>query len=416
MRVLLVNKFHYHRDGVTTHYFLLDELLRRHGHEVAYFAANHPQTVRNVWQQHFPEYVDLNALYTLSGKLRVFGRMLYNRQARACLRKLLYGFHPDIAHLHNIYYHLTPSIIDALTHAGVPIVMTLHDYQLISPNYTLFLNGTVWERTRPHRYWRCLTERAVKHSYLKSFAAMCESYLQWLTNAYGGVSLFIAPSAFVKEKFLSYGFRGRMTVLPNPLPAALLARPIAPQAKRGSYLLYYGRLAPEKGVDVLVKALASQRGVSLNIAGEGPERATLETLAQRLGVRERISFLGFLSHQALQPIIEASRAVVVPSVWYENFPYAVLESMAYGKLVIASRIGGIPEIITHGATGLLFEPGNVEELSQLIGGIDDETVTHIGGAARERVRDFAPEVFYEKLMALYGSVIQKTPPRQTVTR
>lgn len=403
MKILLINKFHYPRDGVTTHYFSLAQILEAHGHTVAFFAANHPDTTPNPWQKYFPRYLDLNGSYGLFEKLRLFFTVIYNREAKKKLAALVKEFKPDIAHLHNISYHLTPSIIDALQESGVPIVMTLHDFQMISPNYNLFLRGKVWEGTKPHRYWRCITDRCVKDSYAKSAAAAAEAATSYLRETPKKIDLFIAPSSFIKNKFIEYGFPGRIEVLPNPVPALYRNAPEVkePASNTGGYFLYYGRLSPEKGISVLLKAVARVKDARLKLCGAGPEEKALKSEAARLGIEKRVKFLGFRQGDELRTIISAARAVVVPSVWYENFPYTVIESMALGKTVIASAIGGIPEIIEDGKTGLLFPAGDSEALQRTLRDLTDERMIALGAAARKRARKLTAERFYADLMKLY---------------
>lgn len=404
MKILLINKFHYERDGVTTHYFALAKLLQEHGHEVAFFSTNHPQTIPSPWQKFFPPYTDLSAAHGWKKAMRTAFSVIYNQKARENLRKLLAEFKPDIAHLHNVYYHLTPSIIDELHRQGIPMVMTLHDYQAISPNYSLFLRGKVWEKTKKHKYYWCVIDKSVKNSYTKSMLAALEAYIHWIKGSYAKVHTFISPSAWLRDIFRDYGFKGAIEVLPHPVPPLDAGKGL-PDALPTPYLLYYGRLSEEKGIDVLLKALCRTSWPHLVIAGQGPYQATIERFIKVYGLKERVTLKGFLPRTALPSFIKNAAAVVVPSVWYENYPYTVIESLAIGTVVIASSIGGIPELITHGKNGILFAPGDDQALAQAIERLTEKERAFLANNARASAAVWTDETFYRALMHIYAKAI-----------
>ena len=226
---------------------------------------------------------------------------------------------------------------------------------------------------------------------------------QRLLRLYRGVDVFLAPSRFLKNKMEEMGFKGRIVHLPNFLPAAGFESGSGP----GEGILYFGRLSPEKGLAVLLEA-AGKTGMSWKIAGEGPMREALEA-----AIRDRsltnVSLLGYKPAEALIPEIRRSMFVVLPSVWYENQPYAVMEAFALEKPVVAARIGGIPELVREGETGLTFESGNATDLAEkaMLLTRSPERVRDMGRNARRLIEtEFSPADHYRRLMGVYASVMR----------
>jgi len=398
MNILLVNKFHYQRDGVTTHYFDLANILKAHGHNVAFFSTKNANNLPTKWSKYFVTYRDLNQggiLHSLRNSLA----LIYNWEAKRKMRSLLTEFKPDIVHLHNVYYHLTPAIMDEVNRQGIPMIMTLHDYKLVSPNYNLFLRGKVWERSKPHKFYRAFIDKAIKDSYAKSFVGVLEQYVHFWRDSYAKINVFIAPSNFLKKTFTEYGFLGNIEVLPNPIKPT---RTFLPTLGKKECFLYYGRLAPEKGIMTALQTLARHKDFSLVIAGSGPQECGLKAFVKKNHLEQLVTFAGFQTGKALTTLISESKAVLVPSLWYENFPYTILESLAMGKLVIASWIGGIPELIHDGTNGLLVTPGDAESLYQAITRAKKLPADIFCAAAKRSVSNYNPEQFYKQLMALYA--------------
>jgi glycosyltransferase involved in cell wall biosynthesis len=367
MKILLINKYHYLKGGAERAYFDTARVLREAGHEVAFFSMADDHNEPTPWNRYFVERVEYSDDRSLSmwQKLRLAAKIIWNREAQQKLEQLLQEFQPDVAHLHNIYHQLSPSIIWTLKKHGVPMVMTLHDYKLISPNYSLFVRGQIWEGSKPNRYWKCVHDACVKDSRMKSLVCMFEAYVHEWLGTYAKVDRYIAPSHFLIEKFQEYGFASPIKYVPQPVVisdgvAQEVIRPDAP-------FVFLGRLSQEKGVDVVIRAMANYQGQSkLEIIGDGPMRAELEALTVTLHLQDRIVFLGAKYGEEVTAILRSARALLVPSVWYENMPYVVLEALVEGIWVIASRSGGITERIKDGINGSLFEIGDISGLTQCL--------------------------------------------------
>ncbi len=411
-KVLLVNKYHYLRGGAERAYFDTANILAEHGHDLAYFSMKHRENKNSRWSKYFVENVDYNdEKISFLKKLKAILDIWYNFSANRNLKKLIKKFRPDVAHLHNIYHQISPSIINVLKKKKIPIVYTLHDYKLISPNYSLMLNGGIWEETKERKYYKCFFAKCVKDSYLKSLVSVIEAYLHKLLGLYRKVDAYISPSNFLIEKFREFGFKNEINYLPNLLPFE------SKQAEsQKDYFLYYGRLSREKGILDLISAY-EKSGIAnkLYIVGDGPDRERIENIVKEKKLEKRIFVLGYLEGEALEKIINEALAVVVPSRWYENAPYTVIEAMNAGKIVIASRIGGLSEMIREGETGFLFNFADIEDLSSKlvkVSNLDDSQRKIITKTAQRYVSLVnSKENYYKGLIALYNKAEHKVKLR-----
>jgi|WetSurMetagenome_2_1015567.scaffolds.fasta_scaffold03437_7 glycosyltransferase involved in cell wall biosynthesis len=406
MKILLINNYHYSRDGVTRAYFDQAKILAEHGHEVAFFSAHSENESPTEWSKYFVSATDFeNDKINIFTKIKLIAKGFYNFEAKNKLAKLIQEFKPDVAHLHNIYHHLSPSIVGVLKKNKIPTVMTLHDYELVSPNYNLFANGKIWEGAKGGKYWRCFTDRCIKNSYWRSFLATIEAYFYQWSGSYRQIDVFISPSKFLISKFKEFGFKKEIIYLPNPF---LLPEKIVSNNKAtGKYFLYYGRLSAEKGIADLLRAYAKLKTeVKLKIAGAGPQEMELKKII----AEERINgveFSGYKTGDELWQLIGNAQAVVVPSRWYENAPYSVIEPMGLGKIVLAYRLGGLTELIEDGVNGFLFEPGNINNLAAKLEDVlsHPELVKSIGDKAIEAIKDKNdPEKYYQVLWEIYQKV------------
>jgi glycosyltransferase involved in cell wall biosynthesis len=400
MKVLLVNKFYYPRGGSESALFLTARVLERHGHRVAVFSMAHPSNFRSPYEKYFVSGVDFDESRSPAQKLKAAGRILYSFEARRKLDSLIREFQPDVAHLHNIHHQLSPSVLHTLRARRIPVVMTLHDYKLVCPTYRMLLNGQPCERCRRGRYYQCFLQRCSKRSRAKSFLSSLEMYLHHdILGTQRLVDVYLSPSRFLKDKVAEMGFKENVILLFNGLDLDGLRPAATPGQKR---LVYFGRLAPEKGLHTLLSALKDTK-VPCLIIGEGPLRPELERRARRESLTH-VSFCGYLPPMDLKREVGRSRGVVVPSVWYENNPYNVLEAFGLGRPVIASRVGGLPELVRDGRTGWTFTPGNAEELRSRMESLveDPARALEMGRNARRQVeRQNGTGVYYRGLMAAY---------------
>lgn len=402
MRVLLANKYWYLRGGAERYGFELKRLLERNGDEVVPFAMHAPQNEATVHKRFFVSPVHTESLRFGWQGLRTAGRMLWSFEAARKFRALAEETKPDVLHVQNIYHQISPSILAAARKLGLPAVMTLHDYHLVSPNYAMF--DYVQERIRrpwpKHPYLGTLLRREIDGSWIKSALSGFEGWLHHALRAYGPVRTFIAPSAFMKDVCAKYGVPAeRIEVVPHFIDLAGKAVTESTEPR----VVFVGRLSREKGVDVLLRAMREVPGLRCLIVGDGPDRGRLEGLASAMKLGN-VAFAGALRGEALDSEIRRALAMVAPSIWEEVFGLVILEAYAWGKPVVASRVGGLPEVVRDGETGFLFEPGDAfdlaDKLTRLLENPDD--VLRMGLAGRKLAEtEYAPGLHLGRIHRIY---------------
>lgn len=411
MKILLINKFYHSKHkagGVGRHILELKKLLEKKHHKVIPFACKDKNCPPSRYSKYFTDYQDLESIikqgkvFSKSG-FQAFLNLFYNRRARKNLQKLLKKEKIDIAHIHNIYHHLSPSILYELAQKNIPVVQTLHDYNLISPNYNLYSKGRIHENCAGAKAILAAGHSCIKNSHFAGLAAALRIYWINLTRVYKkNVNLFIAPSQFIKDKHIQSGFNPKkIKVIPN----FLSPMPSVPEKTQtpGNYFVYSGRLSEEKGIITLLEAFAALKKEKLIICGSGPQETEIRSFVSEKNI-DNIKLAGFKTKKELFQVILGAKAVIVPSEWYENCPYSILEAMMLGKAVIASNRGGIPELVQNNKTGLLFKPASVKNLKEKIKIITknpDLTIKMGKRAYKTFKRKYSPETFYKKLLEAY---------------
>jgi len=402
VRVLHVNKYLYRRGGAESYMQELAALQSDAGNEVGFFGMDHPENDPQPFASHFPSYLELEPPpASIVGKVRGFGRMVWSASARRGMAEVVDEFRPDVVHLHNVYHHLSPSVLSPLARRRIPTVMTLHDYKLACPTYRFLDKGEVCQACLGGHFTQAVRRRCKDGSLGSSAAMATELALHTGFGVYNHVQVLLCPSRFMVGRMAAAGvFPERLRWLPHFVVPAPEAR-----GPRGR-IVFAGRLSAEKGVDTLISAVGrAGPGVRLDVAGDGPDRQRLEQLAKTATADGQVQFVGRLEQKEVGDLIAAATAVALPSRWYENQPMIVLEAFARGVPVVASDIGGIPELIRHGLDGLLVGPGDVDglagALSSLVG--DRTRAERMGRAARERAGvEFAPRLHLDRLAAAYN--------------
>ncbi|MFC0534075.1 glycosyltransferase [Phytohabitans kaempferiae] len=402
MRVLHVNKFLYRRGGAEGYLFDLAALQRARGDEVAYFGMAHPDNDSPQRYGHFfPPYVQLEPPPPgLAKRAAAVGRMLYSPVSRRGLAKVIADFRPDVVHAHNVYHQLSPSVLRAAADAGVPCVLTMHDYKLACPSYQLLAGDAVCDACVTGGPWRAARTRCKDGSLGRSAVLAAETWLHRATGAYGPVRAFVSPSRFLAGVMRDAGvYPDRLRVLSHFVDGAV----IAPKAGPGEGVVFAGRLVPEKGVDTLVAA-AGLGGFRLDVAGEGSARAELERLAAT-AAPGLVTFHGRLAKDDLHDLMRRARVAAAPSRWHENQPMAVLEAFACGLPVVTTGLGGLPELVEPGLDGAIVPaddpPALAAALAELLA--DPKRAVTMGKAGRAKVeRDFAPDVHLDRLRRVYS--------------
>lgn len=407
MNILFANKFFYRRGGAEVSMFETARVLEKKGHKVRYFSMDHPSNIESEFSKFFVSNVDYGKS-SIAGRVKSAGRLLYSFEAKKMVSKLLDEYPIDIVHLNNIAHQLSPSIIDEFKRRGLPVVMSLRDYKLVCPSYAMLANGRVCEDCRGGRFYKAAINRCHKGSFANSVLVALEMTLHRLMRIYGKIDVFIATSRFLKNKLEEMGLEGDIAILPNTVDLDDYREP-APFRNGPSTAIYFGRLSHEKGLITLCEAFKGIE-VGLHIVGDGPQK---NELLKKIS-SENISNIRIFSHlkkPALIRMISEAMFTILPSELYEAFGRTALEAFAAGRPVIGARIGGIPELVRDNETGLLFEPGNADDLREkiLMLASDRALIERLGRNARALVEaELNHEVHYRGLISIYEDAIKKS--------
>ena len=396
MKILMVNKFLYQKGGAETYTLSLGKILEKHGHEVQYFGLkNEKNTVGNNVDALVN---DMDFSKGVKANLNAPFRIIYNFQAKRQIRKVLDDFKPDIVHLNNIQFHLTPSIIVEVNNwrkeqkNNCKIIYTAHDYQLICPSHGLFdVNVKPCEKCLDGKYIHCFQTKCVKNSRAKSLLGMMDAYYWKHSAAYSYVDAIICCSQFLKEKLDTQPqFRGKTITLHN-------FKDIVPleNIHKQNYVLEFGKLCKDKGTETLIEVAKKMPKQRFVFAGYGPSVEKMKGIPN-------IEYVGFKGGEELYRLIAEAKISVCPSEWYENCPFSVIESISLGTPVVGANIGGITELIKEGKTGELFEAGNENELEKAIKKITEtEDITNEYVKNCLDVKYETSETYYKKLIKIY---------------
>lgn len=394
----MANKFFHLNGGSERVFFQEREFLAGNGIEVIDFSMRDPRNVESPYSEYFIENVNYDSAGGLSGKLKTAGAFVHSAEAVAKLTALLEKERPDIAHLHNIYHQLTPSIIPVLKQHGVKVVLTLHDYKLICPSYLALCGDEICTACDGRLFWNPIT-RNCQGSRGKEVLLALEAFFHKWRKSYEAVDLFLAPSRFLADLVSRRVGKEKIRVLRNGIDI----NAFQPNYSDRGYALYFGRLSKEKGIETLLTAhRAIAMEVPLKIVGTGPLGESLKTRFPKA------EFLGYKSGEELNELIKNAAFVVVPSEWYENCSMVVLEAMAFGKPVIGSRIGGIPEQVIDGETGCLFAMADVHDLAKKMRLLaqDEELRQAMGRKARGKMeKTFSLRLHSESLLNIYRELL-----------
>lgn len=406
LRILLVNTFHFRGGGDSTYAFNLADLLRSNGHDVAFFAMHDPRNLPDCNADLFVSHIDfrrLNQRKSPVSALKVAARSIYSVEARGKFTQLLGRFQPHLVHLQNIHAHITPSVIMEAKKRGLPVVWTLHDYKLICPNSHFLIDktGTICEACGNDKYYQGILKRCKKGSFLASSMAAAEAYAHQLLGIRCKVDAFLAPSKFLRKKLLDRGFPKESV---HHLPLLLDRNAFHISTTNDRYLLFLGKLDAIKGIQILLDACRLAPDVKLVIAGR-----VEEPLASRLPalLPSNARYVGMKHGDDLRSLLRNALAVIVPSLWYENQPYSILEAFASGKPVIASDLGGMKELVANNERGLLVPPGQVNALANAMSWIVQHPLDarRMGeGAYAYASAEHTPERHYERLLRIYREV------------
>lgn len=378
LRVLLVHNAYQQRGGEDSVVEAELALLRSRGHVVeTYFRHNDDLAAMPAWQ--------------------AAGQMLWSGQTAREIGAQIAASRPDVIHVHNTFPLISPSLYWAADRAGVPVVQTLHNFRLHCPQAMYLREGKVCEDCLGHIPWRgalraCYRGSRPQSAALASMVTLHRAIGTWQHK----VTRYIALNEFCRRKFIEGGLPAeRVVVKPNFVDFAA-----PPDGPREGFL-FVGRLSAEKGVDVLAAATTQLAGCAVRVAGTGPEASRFEGLGG-------VSMLGRLGREQVYSEMSSALALVFPSICYETFGLVLVEAFAMGTPVIGSRLGVVPDLIEEGVTGLLFEPGNADDLAAKMRWAlaNREAMAAMGRNARQRYEQcYTAERNYAQLLQIYREAI-----------
>ncbi|MDX2473041.1 MAG: glycosyltransferase [Candidatus Krumholzibacteria bacterium] len=424
-KLLLVNKFYHDKGpagGVGRYLVQEEEDLLAAGWDVIPFAMADQHARPSPWERYFVKARDYSAARYGGGALGDAMSLIWNREAARNLDTLLTETRVDVAHLHNIYHHLSPSILPVLRRHKVPVVMTLHDLRLLCPAIHMLREGQVCEKCKGGKLHNAVLGKCVKDSRAASLLAAVETaHQRWRRMYEKTVQTFLCPSDFYRLKFIEWGFPAdKLRHLPNFVDLDFWQPNQIPEQTEKDAYIYFGRISKEKGLRFLLAAQKlwedgyadgsiTEPPLKLLIAGSGPCEGNLRAKAAQLKL-QTVEILGPLGIEDLRRNLGRSRFSALPSIWYENGPMAALESLAAGIPLVGSDIGGIPEMITEGETGFIFAPGNPAEILQ--GLLKTCRLTNAGPRARKWAEKHASRTGHmEKLAAILSAACENETDR-----
>lgn len=355
MKVLLVNKYWYPRGGAEVVALMTKNLLEQNGHDVAVFGMQHSQ---NLFQHDFfPPEIDYRK-DSFSKKVKNSLKTIHNGDAKKQFEKMIVEFWPDVIHFHNIYHQLSFSLLEVAKQYNIRTVMTLHDYKLLSPNYSLYHHGKIDRSILGKKYYRCLLSNCLE-SVPESLIGTLEAYYRHYKKYHSLIDVYVSPSHFLKDLFVESGWnKNKIEIVRNPVVVPSITK----HQGGGSYVAFIGRLSSEKGVDVLLHAAEMTPQIPYVIVGTGEMETSLRSWALHKNLKN-VLFVGYKTGKELDDLYTNARLLVVPSLWYENYPLGILEAKAHAKVVLASDVGGIPEMLSK---EFLFPMGDHKKLAHKI--------------------------------------------------
>ncbi len=411
MKILLVNWSWYATGGDWTYVENLNKLYTKKGYEVIPFSTHNKKNEYSFYSKNFVsayDFKELNKNKSFGNGIKALKTSIVSRNALFKLDRILQEHDIKVAHLHNLHHYITPAIINKLHERGIKILWTLHDYKIICPENSFMSNGKICEKCITGSFYHCTLNMCKKKSFLASMLASFEAYYYHKKNTYDLVDYYLCPSSFIKTKFQKFGFDEKKLFVSNLCYDINLVdayidnhkndEPLLPSNK---FILYVGRLEDIKGVKTLIMAVKGTL-INLKIAGIGNAQVEIKSLIENEHI-SNVDMLGFKSKDEVFGLIKHAAFGVCPSEWYENFPFSISETFLFSKPVVGSDIGGIPELVIDGKTGLLFEHGNVQDLQNKLLQLwnNDESTSLMGKNARIHAYDlYNFETHWNKIKSL----------------
>lgn len=403
MRILQINKFFSVQGGADTVFFETIKGLRARGHTVAEFSMRRPGNMPSDYEKYFASPVSLRA-GTLAERSRAARRIFSSSEVASKLTQLVKDVRPDVAHIHNSYRELSASVFLTLKKLGVPIVHTVHDMFPMCPNHSFILGETLAE-ARLNRPYKCLANKCINDSWAQSLVGALEAYYYRARGIWKSVDRFIAPSEFMRNKLIEYGFPAekiRKIMYPSS-SAPAIPPPL------GNKIVYLSRLHVERGIRVFMRAVKDLRQYQVVVAGGGPEELWVDRFIKDNNLTH-VERRGWVSGALKEAALSEARVAVAPAIFYDLCSLTVLEALARGRLVVASNRGGNPELVINGKTGWLARPEDPADLARAIleaMEAPQRVVEYLAASGRDLVaKNHDLGQYLAKVEAVYKEVIE----------
>lgn len=423
LNILVVHYRFFVSGGPERYLFNIMEKLQKEGHKVIPFSVKHPKNRSTKYSEFFLSPITNDENSVLFNQIRknpktlikLFDRAFYSFEARKKIRKIIEKLNIDVAYSLNFFRWISPSIIMELHRFGIPIIVRISDYSYICPEAHLLRDGKICELCTKGNFSYSVRHKCVQNSFLLSFINFLSISLNKQLKVIDKIDAFVCPSAFTMKKMVKAGFNKQKLF---HIPTFIDSKKVVPQFEPGNYILYFGRISQEKGISVLLNAFEKLKrkknkvSVPIYIVGQfyGKETKQLKNRVYS-DDNKYVKILAECEKDDLYQIIRNSAFTIVPSICYDNMPNVILESFANGKPVIGSRIGSIPELVKHGETGLLFEPGDSDDLAEKMQWMIDhqEKCSRMGENARKLIeKEYNPELHYKRIMEVFRTLLRKT--------
>lgn len=396
MNILLLNQSNKLVGGSDIYFRDLGDLLRKKGHTVYEFYSTSNVDCLDT----YPLSVNFD-----SPSVKDIVKYCYNKEAKDKLNSFIENKKIDVAHL-NIYYgKLTSSILNVLVKNKIKIVQTLHEYKLVCPTYKMSCNGKVCEACKGNKFYNAVLKKCNRGSFIRSVISSVESYISLMLGSQSKIDKFICVSDFQKNKIIDMGIDdGKLTTVHNFFPSYKMNRNVIPN--EGEFFLYLGRIEVEKGIVVFMEMAKRRPDLNFVVAGDGSYLSKALEKKENENI-ENINFVGKIDSNSVGEYLKKSIALVVPSLWMETFGLVILEAFNYSKPVIASRQGGMTEIVIDKDNGFLCDIGNVDSFLSAIDYLDkNKDASKIMGERgyHRMLNHFSEDYFYEKTVKIYEEV------------
>jgi len=387
MNILLVHNFYKFFAGEDSIALREKDLLESNGENVYFYTRDNKETEN----------------YNLLQKIMFFKNTVYSKKTKKEIKDIIKDFKPQVAYTHNIFPLISPSIFHTLYDESIPCIQNVQDYRWLCPNGVFYINDRICERCKNGAFWHAVRYRCFRESYLLSGLYATAISVNRLAGVFKKVDAFLCTTEFNKQKLMEAGVEEkRIFIKPNYLDISN----IEPSYGNGDYIIFLGRLSPEKGLWTLIRAFERLKDLRLCIVGTGPLEQTLRTYIQEKELKN-ISLEGFKQGAEKDNLLRNALFMVFPSEWYEHFPIVLLEAFAFGKPVVSSNIGNMPLIVEHEKSGLHFKAGDADDLIEKIKTLvhNPTEISKMGMYARKEMETkYTPEINYKILKSIFEKV------------